>query len=666
MHPEKMIHLQQIWRSGWLCLLLVMSACGLFAQNVVFTAAVSANKVGLQDQFQIQYTVQDADDLQTAGAPESITKDFNILGGPYMGQSTQVNIVNGKMTQSKSISITYVLQPKRTGNITIAPGVAKDGAGHTYLSNSITIQAVQGSVAQAQPQRRYDPFEDDPFEAIMRQRQRQLQALRQQMAQPQQPQEAPVASQEDINKNLFIKVVVDKNKVHLGEQITASYKLYARLPMNVSISKLPSLNGFWTQDFEMPKGNITPTEEIIDGKKYQVFTLKKSALFPQQAGTLELDPAEAEGVARIMQKAQRRDPFDDPFFQGFGSLMMSDPFFNDDIFGGMSYRDVKVHLKSSPIKITVMPLPETGKPAEFGNAVGTFTITGKVDKTEVTTDDVLNLKLTITGSGNLKLIEAPMLHLPNGLDSYDPIMTDTITGRSTTISGSKVITYSIQPNTPGDYVIPAIPFSYFNPQSGTYVTLQTQPVKVHVTKGKGYKATIAKNTSLTDIHNIDKQPLGSLSFSSKPLFLKANYWAMYAVSFLLFIGAVAWRRREEELSRDTILLRNKRANKIALKRLVTAKKLLQQNKKGPFYEEISKAIWLYLSDKMSIPLSELSREKAMETLVNKKVPVYLQQRMENVLNECETALYAGAGGSQQMNKTYTEAVDVISKLEEIF
>lgn len=661
-----MIHITQIWRSGWICLLLTVSACGLFAQNVVFTAAVSANKIGVQDQLQVQYTIQDADDLQSVSPPSDISKDFNVLGGPYSSQSTNIQYVNGKMTQSKSVAITYVLQPKRTGNLTVGGAVAKDAQGRTYQSNSVQVQVVQGSIAaQQQPQRRYDPFEDDPFEALMRQRQRQLQALRQQMSQP--AQEAAPVNMEDIKKDLFIKVVVDKSKVHMGEQITATYKLYARLPMNVNISKLPSLNGFWTQDFEMPKGNIRPTEEIIDGKKFQVFTLKKSALFPQQTGTLELDPAEAEGVARIVQQVKRRNPFeDDPFFQSFGSLMMSDPFFNDDIFGSMAYKDVKVHLKSSPVKITVLPLPETGKPANYGNAVGSFTITSQADKTELTTDDVLNLKLTITGSGNLKLIQPPALNLPNGLDGYDPVVTDTITGRSTTISGSKIITYAIQPNTPGDYTIPPVDFSYFNAQTGQYVTLKTQPVKVHVTQGKGYKQSVQRNVAVTDIHDISKKPVKHLSFNSRPLFLKASYWMMYAASLLLFISAVAWRKREEELSKDTALLRNKRANRIALKRLVTAKKLLQQNQKQSFYEEISKAIWLYLSDKLNIPLSSLSREKAQEIFVSKKVPVYLQQRVETVLNECETALYAGSGGSQQMNKVYTEAVEVISKLEEIF
>lgn len=657
-----------MWRYSILCLLL-LGACGrIMAQNVVFTTNASADKIGVQDQVQVSYTIQDAQNLQTL-VPQNLNRDFSIVAGPYQSNNSQVSYSNGRMVQSSSISITYVLQPKHTGSLTIPSAIAKDADGHTYQSNSLPLQVVQGSLAQQQrrqQQQAYDPFTDDPFTAMMQQRQRQLQALRQRQQPAQQPAEP---ANVNLDKDLFIRVAVDKNKVHIGEQITASYKLYARLPMNVSISKLPSLNGFWTQDFEIPKQNIKPTEEVIDGKKYQVFLLKKSALFPQQAGTLELDPAEAEGIARIVQQTRQRNPFadffDDPF--GFGSMMMNDPFFNDDFFNTVAYKDVKVHLKSTPVKITVTPLPDKDKPAGYGGAVGNFTVSAKVDKTNVTTDDVLNYKLVINGSGNLKLIQAPALNLPNGLNAFDPQVVDTITGRSTTISGSKFITYAITPNTPGDYVIPSVPFSYFNPRSGTYVTLNTEPVKVHVSKGKNYKPGDSRNTQLADIHNIETAPLKDISFNSKPLLFTPGYWTMYAVPVFAFLGLIAWRRREEELQKDIVGLKSRRANKIALKRLAAAQKLLQQNNAKPFYEEISKAIWLYLSDKLNIPLSELSKERAQESLLARNIPYELQRQAERVIDECETALYApNAGGTMQMTQAYRQAVDVISKMEEAF
>ncbi len=662
-----------MWRYSIICLLVLAGCTHALAQNVVFTAQASADKVGSQDQFQVTYTIQNAQDLQTL-TPVNINKDFNVLGGPFQSQSSQTYYTNGKVTQTVSLSISYVLQAKHTGNLTIPAAVAKDAQGHSYQSNSVNIQVVQGSLYadRRQQQQQQDPFGDgwdDPFAAMRQMQQRRMQALRQQQqrGQSQLQQQDAQPSKVDLDKDLFIRVTVDKSKVHVGEQITTSYKLYARIPMNVSISKLPSLNGFWTQDFDIPKTNIKPTEEIIDGKKYQVFLLKKSALFPQQTGNLELDPAEADGVARIVQQVRQRNPFggffdDDPF----ASLMMSDPFFNDDFFNTVSYKDVKVHLKSSPVKITVLPLPEEGKPADFGGAVGNFTMNGKLDKTDITTDDVLTYKLTITGSGNLKLFEAPSMSLPNGLSAFDPQITDTITGRTTTISGSKIITYTITPKTPGDYTIPSMSFSYFNPQAGKYVTLNTEPVNVHVKQGKRIKGNDNRGiATLTDIHPIYKQPV-DLVFNSKPVLFSVGYWSLYAIPLLAFAGITVWKRREDELSKDTVLLRNKRANKVALKRLTIAQKLLQQNSRKPFYEEISKAIWLYLSDKLNIPLSSLSRERAEEAMNARNISADMQKQVADVMNECETALYAPSGGLQQMNYTYQQAVDIISKLEESF
>ena len=580
------------------------------------------------------------------------------------------------MVQSQAITLTYVIQPKTQGTFTIPPISAKDAAGHTYLSNSITIQVIPGTVQQRT--NRNDPFggQDDDIMAMMQHmqqmQQQQMQAMQQmqqqrrqqpQQQQPQQQQQPEaVVNDSEINKDLFIKVVVDKSKVHVGEQITTSYKLYSRIPMQVGISKLPSLNGFWTQDFDIPK-QAKPTEEVLDGKKYQVFLLKKSALFPQQAGTLELDAAEAKGVARIVQQVKRK--LSDVF--GGGSLMMNDPFFNNSFYNTMAYKDVKVNIKSEPVKITVSALPDKNKPADYGGAVGTFSISDKIDKQDLTTDDLATLTVTITGSGNLKLIEAPKLDLPNGLNTYDPVITDTVTGRSTTISGSKIINYVITPHTPGDYDIPGINFTCFNPQTGAYVTEHTQPIKLHVKAGKHYAPAVAGSNTLAlkDIHDIARQPLLKIIPQSKPLLFTGTYWSMFAFPLLTFIGLIAWKKKDEELSKDTVLLRKRRANKIALQRLALAKKYLQQNSAKPFYEEISKAIWLYLSDKLNIPLSSLSHDSYKEALLLKNVPVTLQKSLENVIWECETSLYA-SGGSKQMAHVYDEAIKVISDLEDVF
>ena len=673
-----------MWRYC-LVFLLIAGASHTWAQNVVFTAAPNTNKIGLRDQLQIQYTVRDAQNLKSISAGQ--TSDFTIVAGPYQSQSSNISISGNKTVQSQSVTLTYVLRPNHEGTFTIPPGTATDAAGHNYQSNPVTIQVVAGSVAQQQQrhQASRDPFGDDgedPFTAMMRAQQQRMQQLQQQMmsqrqpgtaqqmpGNPQQPaqrQNAPdekPVKEEDISKDLFIRVAVDKSNVKVGEQITTTYKLYSRLPMQVSISKLPDLSGFWTQDFEIPK-QPKPSEEILDGKKYQVFVLKKSALFPQQTGTLVLDPAEAKGVARIVQQVRRRLQDMDPL----ATLMMSDPFFNNAFFNTTAYKDVPVNLKSVPVNIHVSAVPEKGKPADFGGAVGNFSISSSMDKLDLTTDDVATLTVNITGSGNLKLFEAPKLTLPNGINTFDPQIYDTITGRSTTISGTKKLTYAITPHTPGDFDIPSISFSYFNPQSGSYVTIHTQPYKLQVKPGKHYTPAQQANggdyVALKDIHNITVTPLKEVTFKSSPLLFNATYWTMYAFPLLAFIGLVTWKKRDEELSKDIVGLRKKRANKIALKRLVTAKKLLDQNNKSQFYEEVSKAIWLYMSDKVNIPLSSLSKVTATDALKTRNVADNIQKSLENVIWECETALYA-SGGSQQMNHVYEEAIKVISDLEDV-
>lgn len=670
-----------MWRY-YILLLLLAGSCIAYGQNVVFTAQAGANKIGIRDQVQVQYTIRDAQDLRTVTNPSDA--DFVIVGGPYQSQSSNTSIMGNRVVTSQSISLTYVLQPRKEGTFTIPPITAKDGAGHAYLSNSVTIQVVPGSLAQQYQQQRQqsqDPFgdEDDVFAAMRQmqaQAQQQMQAIQQQMMarnggrssqpqqQPQQQEPEPTVNDAEIKKDLFIRVAADKNKVRVGEQVTISYKLYSRLPMQMSISKLPTLNGFWMQDFDIPR-QAKPTEEIVNGKKYQVFLLKKSALFPTQSGTLELDPAEAKGMARIVQQVRRRmaDMFD-PF--GSGTLMMNDPYFNNTYYNQMVYKDVPVHLQSAPLKINVTPLPEKGQPESFGGAVGNFSISAKLDKKELSTDDVATLILNINGNGNLKLIEAPKLLLPNGLATYEPVIIDTITGRSTAISGSKIVTYVITPQTPGDYSIPPIPFSYYDPQSGNYVTVQTDAIKLHVTPGKNFMSRKPDNSvTYKDIHEILKQGPPQLVFNSKPIMHRAGYWSLYVLPIAAFAGYAVWRRRDEELSRDTALLRRKRANKIALQRLTTARTHLQQKNKGPFYEEVSKAIWLYLSDKLSIPLSALSRDTATEAMNERKVPSDVQKKLNDVIWECETALYA-SGGSRTMNDTYNDAVKIISNLEDEF
>lgn len=639
-------------RIVFFCCILFFYSTVIRAQNVVFSAEASAHTIGIEDQVQVSFTLENIQELQ--GIQNPSFPGFKVLGGPFQSQSTNYSINGNQQVRSSSVSLTYILKPTQTGSLTIPAIAAKDGSGRSYQSNSITIKVENGSLAPQQRTRQQqsgDPFGADPFDdpffgggggdpfAAMRQHQARIQQMMQQLQQqaqgvnPGTAQNLPEISEKDLGKNIFVRVSVDKTKVYTGEQITTTYKMYSRVGMQAGLTKLPSLNGFWTQDFDLPKDQ-KPQLETLDGIQYQTFTLKKSALFPQQSGTLILDAAEVKGFARL---ADRANPYG---------------------------KDVQFKLESTPVKITVMPLPASDQPENFGGAVGTYALSANIDKTTLSTDESANFTLNISGTGNLKLIEAPVLKLPNGLDVFDPSIIDTITGRSTTISGNKIFTYAIAPRIAGDYEIPAIPFSFYNTRTNSYTTLYTKPLKIQVTQGKNDKKEIAQNKILSDIRDINTAPIQANQLSA-PLLFSFTYWGFYILPLLALILFAAWKRKDTHEANNAGLFKNKYANKVALKRLKTAKALLEGNQIIPFYEEISKAIWLYLSDKLHIPLSQLSKESAAESLYQKNAKAALQEKMNRIMDDCEMALYAPGGAAQQMNNTYTETVQLIGELEDI-
>ncbi len=647
-------------RKGFIWIIILVGfSLPVLAQEMVFSAQANVQKIGTKDQLEVTYVLTNAQGAEEFRPPSF--SGFSIVGGPYQSNRSNATLINGQFRQNNSVLLTYVLVANKTGVLTIAPAKVSLN-GKEVSSNSVTVQVVSGSVMQqrAQQQRNNDPFfDDDPFGMRQFQRQLQQQRARQQQAVQQQNNQLESMGEKNIAKNIFIKVEVDKTNPHVGEQITASYKLYTRLAMSVNLTQLPSLNGFWSQDFQIPNPP-KPREEVVNGQRYQVFLLKKSALFPQQDGTLELDAAKAEGMVRVIQQVKGQNPFaDDPMF---GSFFMDDPFFNNDMFSGYNYKDVPVKLSSQPVKINVRPLPADNQPASFTGAVGNFTVKAELDKNTLSTDDAATLTFTISGSGNLKLIGNPKIAFPAELGAYDPQITDTITGRNPAITGSKIFAYNMNPQTPGDYVIPAIAFSYYDPASGAYKTLNTQPLKVHVTKGKNYTGNPAGNKALPgDIHDIAKE---NISWnSSTPIVTQAWYWILYLIGTGTLVAFLMRRKQQDEYAGNEALFKNKKANKVAWKRLATARRLLPQQQHKAFYEEISKAIWLYLSDKLGIPLAHLSKDNVALELEHKQVPMAQIDRVKRLVLECEMALYSPSGGQQQRQHTLDEAAGTIGELE---
>ena len=600
-------------------LLMIGVCCHAWAQNVSFEAIPSASRIGVKDQLQVVFKISNID---IRDFKEPTFPDFNIVQRPYRYE--EFTSVNG--VQSRMHVLIVVLQPKHVGNLVINPAIAADGTGHIYKSNSLTIQVVSGTLAPP-----------DPFAVVRAEEERAnaqinkiVQQHMQQMMQPQQPLNI---TNDQIKKVLFIRTSTDKSKVHLGEEVVVTYKVYTQVQANIRTLTPPTSAGFWMQDFEAPKQKPEPTIETVNGKRYTVHVIKKFALFPQQTGTLTIDPAEADVLAELYVNGESAE--------------------------------VEASVKSDPVKVTVTPLPEKNKPADFGGAVGNYSITDKLDKQVMTTDDVATLTVNISGSGNVKLIEAPKLNLPDGLGTYEAQITDTVTSRTNSISGSKILTYAITPRAAGDYEIPAIDFPYFNPETGKYETAHTAPLKLHVKTGKNFTAAANAAKPTNEIHGIVKTPLNNISFEDKPLPLSPAYWSLYGISLLAFAGITIWKKKEGVLPGDNALQNSKQADKIALQRLSTAKELLQEGNGKPFYEEVSKAIWLYLSYKMEIPLSVLSRDAATAGMNEWQIPTHIQTEVTDIIRECETALY-GSGGTKEMAHTYHGAVKVISELEGAF
>lgn len=650
--------MKQLIKKGFLAVIFMLLGTGIvLAQGVQFSTTVSSTEVGVQEPFQVKFSVEGASRISDFLPPAF--KGFQVLSRQQM-QST--NIVNGKVSQS--VSFVFILQATAVGRYTIAGATARVD-GNRLRSNPVTITVNKGTAgAQGGQGNQQGGQPASPFGF-----------------QPPTPQVQPQAQpgvlrngekpMDKIKKNLFVKVDVDKTNVYVGEQVTATYKLYTRLPTSSQVTKVPSFTGFSAHDLKLSNPPHA-TMETLHGVPFKVFTIRKTMLFPLQSGDLELDPVEVDNTVRLYQVHKRKqsgDPFqdlmNDPFFQDpFNSDPFNDPFFQD-AFGGadVTYHDYDYHITSKPVKIHVKPLPEAGRPADFSGAVGNFTISASLDKNKLSTDDAATLKVTISGQGNITLVDAPKIDFPSDFDSYDPKVSDKI-NKGNPFGGSRSYTYVIMPKAAGHFTIPPIRFSYFDPSAAEYKTVATKAFSLDISRGKNTPVMAPQNYAASNVMqpirtgNLAWSTTGSLWFGSW------GYWLLLLIPVLILLVLWFLKRRRDKLQSDKILLKNKRANRIALKRLSLASRYLQKNENKAFYGEVSQAVWGYLCDKLNIPYAELSKQKAQDKLMERQVNGNTPERLFELLDHCEMALYAGSSGHEQMKETYQDAVSVITDLEQ--
>lgn len=586
------------------------------ADDVEFKASAPAQVI-MGRPFQLTYSVnQRAKDLR---APEFA--DFDYIAGPYTSQSSSTTFVNGKRTSSFNLTYTYTLVANKEGSFTIPAATIKVD-GEQYTSNGVRIKVLPAD----QPDTRSN-------------------------TQSQNSASTPTNSSSSSSENIFMRTLVSKTHVHEQEAIMLTYKLYfagvdiAQLTNN---TELPEFKGFLKQELEL--GEIQTELEHYNGRNYQTAVLYRTILFPQRSGDIVIDPARFEALVRVQNRAQVRSIFDD--------------FFN-------SYTTVTKQLKSPSVTIHVAALP--AKPTAFGGGVGQFSLSSKISSTETQANEAITLTLTLQGSGNMKLLKTPYVDWPEGFEVYDPKISNNFKVTTSGVSGSKTIEYLAIPRASGTYTIPPVQFAYYDTQSDTYKTLTTQEYTIHITRGNNEEsnATVVNNYVNketvqqfgNDIRYIYTGELETNTPNKEIIrFGSLLFWLCYIIpSFLAALLFIIFRKQIKENS-DITRVRYKKANKVAQQRLKKAATLLKENKKDAFYEEIERAAWTYLSDRLSIPTAQLNKDNIAQILASKGISSEIIDEVRRVLSTAEFARYAPIS-DHTMQDLYTDTTQIINQLE---
>ena len=599
----------------------------VLADEIEFTAS-ARNMVSVGDRFQLTYTVNSRGGKFSGPA----IKHFRVLSGPNISTNQSYQVINGKMSQSITVSYVYYLQAFEEGKFEI-PAATISIDGKNIKSNTLSIEVIKGNIPKGSVQK---TGQNTPGTT------------------------ASVSTDPNTKDDVFLKAIASNKNPYQGEQIIVSYKIYTTTISlgEFDIQNLTSFPGFWATNLMGNSQRLETEVEVVKGREYTTAVLHKAALFPQKSGELGIDAKKLSCTAQVRRQGQRktRDPFFDSFFD--------DPFFNNQ------YQNVRLEMESNPLSIKVKPLPIDKKPSGFSGAVGNFKFAGSVDNTELTVNDAITLKLVISGQGNLELINTPDINFPPDFEAYEPKITKNIRTSASGVSGSRTFEYLAIPRSAGDFSVGPIELSYFDPKTGKYETLRTEVFNFHVEKGDQSATSVTYSGVAQedimylgqDIHYIKT---GTFQLYEKGYFLIASpfFFILLAAPVVLLIILsfllVNMRRRRSDLA----LVRNKKATRVARKNLKKAKEFLKTQQQEAFYTEISRALWGYLSDKFNIPLSDLSMDSVSERLNEKQLSSESISKFIEVLNSCEYARFAPGESTGLMNEIYNESINVISQIE---
>lgn len=585
-------------------LLFLLQSNALFAQDVIFKASAPKGVVK-NEQFRLTYTVnKKGKELRLPSDMEG----FNILFGPTVSSSYSTQVINGKSTSQSSFTHTYILTAPEEGSFSIGPAsIIVDGS--NYKSNSLTINVLPPD---------------------------------------KEAQSSSSSSLEIKDSDAFIRAIVSKNRIYEQEGFMVTFKLYTTLNVvNYGKIEFPEFEGFLVEELEVAPNQQLQLEHY-NGRNYYTADLRKTLLFPQRSGKMTIPSGKLEIMFSVPSGKKTSS------FFGMQELNV----------------DVKKPMVTNPVSVDVNALP-SGKPSNFSGAVGSFTFKPSISTDKIAANEPITVKLEISGTGNQKLIQNPTIDFPSNFEVYDPTIDNALTPTANGFKGTRTIEYLVIPRHEGDYSIPPIEFSYFDINSKSYKTKKSPSYSLTVLEGDASNTTAS--SSYVNRQEVRVEQDIRYIKTEQPTFISTDnffvgswmYWLWYIIPFVVLCVFFIIYRKQMKLNANIALMRNKRANKVAKRRLKRADVYLKKNDKPNFYNEVLQTLWGYFSDKLSIPGASLTRNNIEAELSSYGVDQTLIDRFIKILDTCEFARYAPVESSAAMDEIYQEASDAIGKMENI-
>lgn len=591
--------------------LLLCTVLFVAAQSQTLTVNAPSH-VTTGENFRLTYTIntQNVGDLSIGNLPEGL----ELIAGPYRSSQSSFQMVNGHTSSSSSVTFTFIVSANKAGNYTI-PAAHLNTGGKTISSSAARV-SVSGTAANTGGAPRMHE-DSQPSNGVRN-------------------AGTPISG-----SDLFIKVSANKTRVYEQEPVLLTYKVYTLVELTQLEGKMPDLTGFHTQEVKLPQQKSFHIENV-NGKNYRCVTWSQYVMYPQMTGKLEIPSITFNGT--VVQQNRNVDPFE--------------AFLN----GGSGYVEVKRSINAPGVTIQVDPLPE--KPENFSGGVGTFNISAQLDNKEIKAGTPLALRIIVSGNGNLKLLKQPVVSFPKDFDKYDPKVTDKTSLTSNGLEGSMIYDYLAVPRNQGNYTIQPVEFTYFDTTSKSYKTIKTQPINITVEKGDGTSDSDEffdlKNQDIHQIKTGDTKVVAPDAF----FFGSIKYLMIIGIIFILFLALLLVFRKRAIDNANVVMMKGKKANKVATKRLQLAKSMMMNNRSSEFYDEVLRALYGYVGDKFNLPVEHLSRENISELLTAKGVEESTISQFVGAIDECEFERYAPGDAKGNMNKTFESAMTAIMNIEE--